>query len=366
METFHVKNYKGLKDLELKGLSRVNLIVGRNNVGKSSLLEAISLCVSKGNSSELLDIMEYGGERVSNRSSSSGEEKGLDNESHFLSIFCRTGFDGQRAPIIFFAEDKYSVTFEVGYQKEKRVRQGSSVSHLLEYISETDYMAGAVRDGVPAEKGIAIKAGDSFQFIPFHSEFQVFPESLKNCGFVRPVDFFLLPNAALYDKIAMTDKEDKLLAALRIIEPQIQKINYLESEPGSRKRVPFVVVGENMTRVRLSSMGDGINRILTIILSLLNCPAGGALAIDEIDNGLHFSVQKQLWEMVFSLAKELDVQIFATTHSMDCLRSFAQVNANGDGLLIRLDVRQNGDIVPQYYSDSEDIRFAVEIQIELR
>ena len=157
-----------------------------------------------------------------------------------------------------------------------------------------------------------------------------------------------------------------MLAALRIIEPQIQKINYLESDPGSKNRVPFVVVGPKSERVRLTSMGDGINRILTIILSMLNCPAGGALAVDEIDNGLHYSVQEQLWKMVFSLANELDVQVFATTHSMDCLKSFAQVNSGEDGLLIRLDARSDGEIVPQYYSEPDDIRFAVESQIELR
>lgn len=366
METFHVKNYKGLKDLELKGLSRVNLIVGRNNVGKSSLLEAISLCVSKGSTSELLDILEYGGEKASNRSFSSSDENGLDNESHFLSVFNRNGFTSFRAPVIVFTKDNDTVTFEIGYRKEKRVRQGSSVSHLLEYLSENDYLAETARGGVPAEKGIAIKADESFQFIPFRSEFQVFPEALRDCILVRPVDYFLLPNAVLYDKIAMTDKEDKLLAALRIIEPQIQKINYLESEPGSRKRTPFVVVGPKSDRVRLTSMGDGINRLLTIVLSLLNCPSGGILNLDEIDNGLHFSVQTQLWKMVFSLARELDVQVFATTHSMDCLKSFAQVNNGKEGLLIRLDARSDGEIVPQYYSDPDDVRFAVDSQIELR
>ena len=57
METFHVNNYKGLKDLELRGLSRVNLIVGRNNVGKSSLLEVLSLYYSGGSVNELLWII---------------------------------------------------------------------------------------------------------------------------------------------------------------------------------------------------------------------------------------------------------------------------------------------------------------------
>lgn len=366
METFHVKNFKNLKDLELKGLSRVNLIVGRNNVGKSSLLEALSLCYSGGSVDELMGILSYGGERVINRASSIGREKVIDNEAHFLSLFNRSQFEGGKAPVIVLDGNTSAISISVVFQKEKRIRKdSSSINHMLEYLSEAEYLDGAGKGGAIAEKGLVIRAGESFLFVPFHSEFQVFSES-KKCIFVRPVDFIMIPNSELYDKIAMSDKEEKLLSALQIIEPQIQKINYLESDPGSKDRVPFVVVGSNSERVRLTSMGDGINRILTIILSLLNCPAGGALALDEIDNGLHYSVQKQLWEMVFSLAKELDVQVFATTHSMDCLRSFAQVNTEGDGLLIRLDARQNGDIVPQYYSDSEDIRFAVESQIELR
>ena len=113
--------------------------------------------------------------------------------------------------------------------------------------------------------------------------------------FVRPADF-MYSNALLYDKIAMSEKENQLISALRIIEPQIQKINYLESGPDSRRCVPFVVMGQYGTDSSFDD-GDGINRILTIVLSLLNCPQGGLLALDEIDNGLHYTVLRQLWAM---------------------------------------------------------------------
>ena len=365
MKTFRVKNYKGLKDLELNGLSRVNLIVGRNNVGKSSLLEALFLSFSGASSSALLDVLDYIGERVVTRSSSMMGEKGIDNEGHFLSLFNRSTFVGKRSPDIVFTRDSSTTTIIVGYQREQRIKRESSVSHMLEYLSETEYLEKADNSGLFAEKGLVVRSGDSFQFIPFHSEFQVYSDSCK-CILVRPADFVMISNAALYDKIAMSDKEERLLAALRIIEPQIRKINYLESDSGSKNRVPFVVVGSHAERVRLTTMGDGINRILSIVLSLLNCPAGGAVNLDEIDNGLHFSVQKQLWEMIFSLARELDVQVFATTHSVDCLRSFAQANTDDNGLLIRLDARRGGEIVPQYYSNPDEIRFAVDSQIELR
>lgn len=366
METFRVKNYKGLKDLELKGLSRVNLVIGRNNVGKSSLLEALSLCVSGGAVADILEILENNGEKVFRSSSLLRDERGQDNELPFLSLFHRASFIGRLAPEIAFTKDCDSVTIRLGYKKENISKHGSSVSRMWEYVSEEEYSPGAGKEGASAEKGIIIRAGESFQFVPFYSDYRTYSDTRERmCLFVRPADFMYY-DAALYDQIAMSEKENKLISALRIIEPKIQRINYLESEPGSRKRVPFVVVGPNADRVRLSTMGDGINRILTIVLALLNCPAGSVLNVDEIDNGLHFSIQKKLWEMVFSLAHELDVQVFATTHSVDCLRSFAEASNSGDGLLIRLDARQNGSIVPQYYLNPEDIRYAVETQIELR
>ena len=65
-------------------------------------------------------------------------------------------------------------------------------------------------------------------------------------------------------------------------------------------------------------MGDGINRILTIILAMVNCE-NGYLLIDEFENGLHYSVQEKLWEIIFYLAKRLNIQVFATTHSNDTI-----------------------------------------------
>lgn len=367
MKTFHVKNYKGLKNLDLSGLSRVNLVVGRNNVGKSSLLEALSFFYSGGSVAEILDILEYGGEKVLFRRTSVNEEIGFDNESHFQSLFNRDGFVDRYAPEIIFSDDQFSVKIVVCYRREQKIQHRGTISRVWEYLEEKEYLSLKDKNSFLSEKGILIQIKDKDIapfFVPFNGEFNVYADTSSG-NFVRPTDF-MFSNATLFDKIAMSEKENYLISALRIIEPQIQRINYLESDLGSGKRVPFVVVGPNALRVRLSTMGDGINRILTIILSLLNCPAGGALFLDEVDNGLHYSVQKQLWEMVFELARKLDVQVFATTHSMDCLRSFSQVNTGADGLLIRLDARMNGDIVPQYYSDSEDIRLAVEKQIELR
>ncbi len=114
-------------------------------------------------------------------------------------------------------------------------------------------------------------------------------------------------------------------------------------------------------------MGDGMNRILTIILALVNSQ-DGYLLIDEFENGLHYTVQEDLWKMIFNLANKLNVQVFATTHSDDCIHAFESVmNSEGnksEGQYLRLD-NIDGQIIPTLYS-SEELDTAADHQIEVR
>ncbi len=85
----------------------------------------------------------------------------------------------------------------------------------------------------------------------------------------------------LFDRISLSDREGYVLDALRIIEPSIDRLNFLNENEYSNRRVPFVTLKDTGERVRLSSMGDGINRILTVILALVNCK-GGVFLLDEV------------------------------------------------------------------------------------
>ena len=114
-------------------------------------------------------------------------------------------------------------------------------------------------------------------------------------------------------------------------------------------------------------MGDGINRILTIILALVNSD-NGFLLIDEFENGLHHTVQEQLWNVIFNLAQKLNVQIFVTTHSEDCISGFENIlnspNNSLDGKLIRLD-NDNGTI-KQVEFNAKELKIATDQNIETR
>jgi AAA15 family ATPase/GTPase len=88
--------------------------------------------------------------------------------------------------------------------------------------------------------------------------------------------------------------------------------------------------------------------------------------VDEIENGLHHSILTKVWKVIFQMARTLNVQVFATSHSWDCIESF-QDAANsdpGDGVLVRLTA--NADTVVSTLFREDELKIAARNQIELR
>ncbi len=118
--------------------------------------------------------------------------------------------------------------------------------------------------------------------------------------------------------------------------------------------------------VPFKSLGDGVNRLLGILLALVKA-RGGVLLIDEIENGLHYSRQAKLWEVLLRQAREWDVQIFATTHSWDCVSGFAESAkdlSEDEALLLRLE-RRDDRVVGVPFAPRE-VEIARHEDIELR
>jgi AAA15 family ATPase/GTPase len=171
----------------------------------------------------------------------------------------------------------------------------------------------------------------------------------------------------LWDNIALTDAEEHVLMALRIIAPEVERVNLIGTTESNRisDRTAIVKTASSSEPVPLRSLGDGMNRLFGIALALVNSK-GGMLLIDEIENGLHYSVQADVWELIFQTARQLDIQVFVTTHSWDCISAFqkaAQENPE-DGVLIRLETK-NGIIKPTLF-DEKKLAIATREQIEIR
>ena len=172
-------------------------------------------------------------------------------------------------------------------------------------------------------------------------------------------------NSKLWDNITLTPKEKFVIDALKIIEPSTERIAFIGEN--SRDRIAVIKLSDSNDVIPLRNMGDGTNRILTIILALVNAD-NGFLLVDEFENGLHYSVQEKLWKIIFTLAEKLNVQVFATTHSEDCIEGFESALNNPDnslvGKLIRLD-NKNGTIKQVEFS-AKELKIASDNNIETR
>lgn len=118
----------------------------------------------------------------------------------------------------------------------------------------------------------------------------------------------------------------------------------------------------------MSSLGEGVSRALWIGSSIVNSKEG-LLLVDEVENGLHYSVQPDLWKMIFKTARQLDVQVFATTHSHDCVRAFQQVSKEQEeeGMLISLRRKQSdSENIVAVPIEEDELEYAVKSHTDVR
>ena len=67
LQSLEIRNYRNLRHLTIEKLGRVNLLVGKNNTGKTSVLEAVGIYVNKGNLPYLIQLLDERGENYIRR-----------------------------------------------------------------------------------------------------------------------------------------------------------------------------------------------------------------------------------------------------------------------------------------------------------
>lgn len=136
----------------------------------------------------------------------------------------------------------------------------------------------------------------------------------------------------MWNQVALTPREAMVLKALQFLDPDIERIAaQATTGPGyGPTRGGFIVKRKGSEQpVPIGSMGDGMWRMLAMAIAITQCK-GGVLLVDEIDTGLHYTAMSQMWSLIYNAACELDVQVFATTHSYDCVYSLAQIGSTCD------------------------------------
>lgn len=382
MNSIEIFNFKNFGHLKIGNLGALNLIVGRNNTGKSTLLESISLLASGANIGWIKDLLEIRG--INARFSLNAEQPDMLELENFCSLYHNRSYEAFKHEPIKIKTDEdngsQSTSIEIkivdlieitdtddnGNETRRRVIRDTDDNQII--------IDGEVRPG------LLITNNESKTIYTVGNTPRRMYTGERNIPFeyVRTAEFTGDKNPALFDKVALTPLEPVLIEALHIIDNRIEALNFLKDDNRVRptpfamrrdpddNRVPYVVLQGTTEKYRLSTMGDGINRILTIILSMLNC-RNGILLVDEFENGLHYSVQTGLWGLIGRLAQELNIQVFATTHSLDCIKSFLNATRDtGIGRLIRLEKRTNGEEIAVMYDEADELDYITDNNVETR
>lgn len=379
LNSLEIRNFRNLKELKINSLGSVNLFTGKNNTGKSTLLEAIALYAAKGDLNFLYQLLNERGENYKQNDSS--------KDATEINIKALCSFFSNRN-IGFKQKDSLSIGLvEKTLFGEQRSNENFVTIRFVKYYDEAideidnDLNQSLRRKRVIVENeidgllidyriGLEVRSGSGSYIFPLDRErpFRLLSRTIgtpENYQFIKTKNIDREINGKLWDNITLSEKEIYVIEALRIIEPDVERIAFIEESP--RERTAVVKLKSNNIVLPLKSMGDGINRILTIILALVNSD-NGFLLIDEFENGLHYSVQEKLWKIIFNLSEKLNVQVFATTHSEDCIAGFEYIlndNKNKlEGKLIRLELVNS--FVKQVEFNADELKIANAENIETR
>jgi len=168
--------------------------------------------------------------------------------------------------------------------------------------------------------------------------------------------------AQLFGEVELSGKKDSLLHAIKCINPQVENLLIVVSN-----NIGYIYATlPNGKTLPLRSMGDGINKLLLISLVMLTKP-GCVLLLDEIENSFHYSFYDSLWKTIYKLANECNCQVFATTHSFECISAAleeASAVAPDTFTYVRLG-NEDGKITPHSFS-KDDLAFALKCEMEVR
>ncbi len=369
ISTLTIERFRALRHLKIEGLGRVNLITGRNNTGKSSVLEALHIFASNAAPAVISRILrfreEYGAEYDEGTRSEEGE-----NFSMISGLF--SGFpsvDDIGEPIVIAANGfnhAQRLSLSIGRFSEQREVDGTGrlVFQQPALLPEIESLLALA---IESETGRTILPLETFRRTLSRRYLSAGPEKSRfPCVYISPYGPEQTKElGTLWDSVALSDREQDVVEALRIISPEVVAVSMIGGDRSRSSRTAIVRSRGIPRPVPLRSFGDGLNRLFGIVLSLVNAK-DGLLLIDEVENGMHYSIQLDLWRVIFRLSRRLNVQVFATSHSWDSVESF-QKAANKDpdnGVLIRLS-RRGEDIVPTVVTE-DDLAIAMRDRIEVR
>ncbi|MFZ2968035.1 MAG: AAA family ATPase [Sulfuricurvum sp.] len=269
IKNIEIKNFKCFEEFTAEGFGRVNLIGGKNNVGKTAFMEACYVNV----------------------------------QAKILNCF------------IFSLQS-------IKYMRENlNILENSAIDNVQTFVEQSNHIF--ISSNI---NQIHFRIDENDGIKKYHFEFnqQIIDVNAKDFSFalaniynIQFIDNFGFNNTQLkngYLSVQKKDQEQFLNDILNQFDARIEKFIGGDT-PQCRV---------NGAWLDLTELGDGARHLVSIVVSLFRCE-NGTLFIDELDNGIHYTQLDELWKIILTVSKEQNVQVFATTHSKECIESYARV-----------------------------------------
>lgn len=344
-----IHHFRGIESLTLSDLGQVNLLVGRNNCGKTSVLEALFLL--SGMSNPRLPIT------VNNL-----RDLILQSDEDFRTLFHGMDIDN---PVAFESEGENARKLEIRpIYDMSEIRQDPS--QLVAHEKPVQLSAFSTSASPRTVEGIRLD---------FSRNGKVYPASMgslrgnlarDSIEYVEEVPCQLLNSSTFkaslgkaLETILVQKRLPELLDILRAVEPRCQDLRM-----GANESI-FVDIGAERL-LPINILGDGFRRLLTLLVTM-NQLKGGILLIDEIEIGLHYTTLVPLWKLIFTACKQSDIQVFATTHSYECVEAFSkiQVEMNDDASKLFRIQKKDGQH-KAFGTDIQALEAGIESGLEVR
>ena len=365
-KTFRVKNFRCFKDLQINDLGRVNLIAGKNNTGKTALLEAMYLLAGDIDSNAMLKKeVKYGRRLTRDSDSDWGKSATL------FAVFKDFNLDSRIELSACF--QKILESDDIEYSTLKM-----DITAVQDYALESDKLLDALFNSRYE------RTSDDAEVLKLNSDLDDNPlyilqtDGRLQYSQFRPKPIFLTTFLPARERVRRDDTASRfsrlqdakgiqtLIDGLQIIEPRLEDLRL-----SAQDRRSEIVADIGLTNlVHMKHLGDGMTRLTDFLLAIHQIH-DGAIFIDEIENGIHFSVQSKVWEAIGKLARELNIQVFATTHSLEMIRAaydaFTVTGHLDEFRYHRLDRDREGNVEAVTYNDLDlDAVAAFDFEYEVR
>ncbi len=303
--SFSIENFRLFDQLTVEPLARVNLIAGQNNAGKTALLEALWL-------------HNLTNPRLAQRLGFWRGISNADSDELFADLFrgYQTGLT-----IKTFAKGAWSTG--MGGQLPLPLPSTFETSlniHSDKPDGEVEFAYGGSETATTFK--VRVWRDEDLDDERNRSRYRLRTKGELPSPYLGPC--VLIPAgrsptnrelSVMFGQVEISGQTESVQEVLRLMEPRLRRLTAVPRSDGTVHIYGDMGVGRI---IPVSLMGDGFRRLLNLALSFLE-PRNGTICIDEIENGIHYSVMQNVWEAIIRFSQQFNVQIFATTHSYECI-----------------------------------------------